>query len=401
MRPSTAGSAIALLLLLSGCTLPPSSPDGAAPSLDRIEHIVVLYAENRSFDNLYGLFPGANGLGNASAATWTQTDRNGATLPVLPPVWTSGGTPDPAYPKDLPNRPFRIDAPPINQPLSVATPDLVHRFYTNQEQLNGGKLDRYAAMSDAGGLVMGHYDGSSLPLWKLAQQYTLADNFFMGAFGGSFLNHFWLICACTPVFPNAPPALVAVLDANGKLALKPGSPPSALDGAPKYVNDGAVTPDGFAVNTVQPPFEPSNIPPAAGADPRFADPKRNPLPPQTLRTIGDALPLEPIEANYAGEVATRWRYADGSGEIGVIASVTRAFCADCTRARLSTEGRLYTCLFAIQGFDLRALLRDGSGDERISDTLAAIWLQRGDRYSAIRSEHTVALPKIEMSYIGG
>ena len=140
-----------------------------------------------------------------------------------------------------------------------------------------------------------------LPLWKLAQQYTLADNFFMGAFGGSFLNHFWLICACTPVFPHAPSTLVAVLDANGNLALKPDSPASALNGPPQYVNDGAVTPDGFAVNTMQPPFEPSNIPPAAGGDPRFADPKRNPLPPQTLRTIGDALSAKGIDWAWYAE----------------------------------------------------------------------------------------------------
>jgi len=122
---------------------------------------------------------------------------------------------------------------------------------------------------------------------------------------------------------------------------------------------------------------------------------------EVLRIVGGALPLLAVDANYEGEVATRWRYADGSGEIGVVSSVTHAFCGECTRARLSTEGRLYTCLFATQGFDLRALLRDGSSDERISDYVAAIWLQRGDRYSAIRSEHTVALPKIEMSYIGG
>jgi len=122
---------------------------------------------------------------------------------------------------------------------------------------------------------------------------------------------------------------------------------------------------------------------------------------EVLRTIGAELPLEPIDANYPGEVAERWRYVDGTGEIGVISSVTQAFCRDCTRARLSTEGKLYTCLFATQGFDFRALLRDGSGDERISDTIAAVWLQRGDRYSEIRSEHTTALPKIEMSYIGG
>ncbi|HZI84875.1 MAG TPA: GTP 3',8-cyclase MoaA [Casimicrobiaceae bacterium] len=122
---------------------------------------------------------------------------------------------------------------------------------------------------------------------------------------------------------------------------------------------------------------------------------------EVLRTIGAELPLEPVDPNYPGEVAERWRYADGSGEIGVISSVTRAFCRDCTRARLSTEGRLYTCLFATQGFDLRALLRGGDDDGRISDYVAAIWLQRGDRYSEIRSEHTVKLPKIEMSYIGG
>jgi len=120
-----------------------------------------------------------------------------------------------------------------------------------------------------------------------------------------------------------------------------------------------------------------------------------------VERIGAHMPLVAADANYRGEVAERWAYADGSGEIGVISSVTQAFCRDCTRARLSTEGKLYTCLFATHGFDLRALLRDGSSDERVSDTIAAIWQQRGDRYSEIRSEHTATLPKIEMSYIGG
>jgi len=122
---------------------------------------------------------------------------------------------------------------------------------------------------------------------------------------------------------------------------------------------------------------------------------------EVLRIIGEALPVEPIEPNYRGEVAERWRYVDGGGEIGVISSVTQAFCRDCTRARLSTDGKLYTCLFATRGFDLRALLREGSDDDRISDAIAAIWRQRGDRYSEIRSENTAKLPKIEMSYIGG
>jgi len=122
---------------------------------------------------------------------------------------------------------------------------------------------------------------------------------------------------------------------------------------------------------------------------------------EVLRIIDRELPLEPIDPNYSGEVAERWRYVDGSGEIGVISSVTQAFCSDCTRARLATDGKLYTCLFATTGYDLRAMLRDGRSDAEIGSYIAAIWLQRADRYSEIRSENTVALPKIEMSYIGG
>jgi cyclic pyranopterin phosphate synthase len=122
---------------------------------------------------------------------------------------------------------------------------------------------------------------------------------------------------------------------------------------------------------------------------------------EIIRTIGSELPLVPADANYSGEVAERWRYLDGGGEIGVISSVTQAFCSECTRARLATDGKLYTCLFATTGHDLRALVRGGSSDAQIGDYLAAIWHQRADRYSEIRSENTVALPKIEMSYIGG
>ena len=122
---------------------------------------------------------------------------------------------------------------------------------------------------------------------------------------------------------------------------------------------------------------------------------------EVIRTIDRELALEPVDANYSGEVAERWRYADGSGEIGVISSVTQAFCRDCTRARLATDGKLYTCLFATTGYDLRAMLRGGRTDEEIGSYIAAIWLQRADRYSEIRSENTIALPKIEMSYIGG
>jgi cyclic pyranopterin phosphate synthase len=122
---------------------------------------------------------------------------------------------------------------------------------------------------------------------------------------------------------------------------------------------------------------------------------------EVIDIVRHELPLEAIDANYPGEVAARWRYLDGSGEIGVISSVTQAFCSDCTRARLATDGKLYTCLFATDGFDFRALLRGGAGDDEIGNYVAAIWSQRADRYSEIRSDNTRALPKIEMSYIGG
>jgi cyclic pyranopterin phosphate synthase len=122
---------------------------------------------------------------------------------------------------------------------------------------------------------------------------------------------------------------------------------------------------------------------------------------EIVATIDRELPLEPIGKNYPGEVAERWRYRDGSGEIGVIASVTQAFCADCTRARLSADGSLYTCLFATQGHDLRQLVRSDASDAQIADTIAAIWTSRDDRYSELRSEETVGLKKIEMSFIGG
>jgi GTP 3',8-cyclase len=124
---------------------------------------------------------------------------------------------------------------------------------------------------------------------------------------------------------------------------------------------------------------------------------------EIVATVNSELPIAPLDANYPGEVAERWRYADGKGEIGVIASVTQPFCGGCTRSRISAEGKLYTCLFAARGHDLRALLRGGAGDEELSAKLAEIWRVRGDRYSELRSAGTVFddLPKVEMSYIGG
>ena len=122
---------------------------------------------------------------------------------------------------------------------------------------------------------------------------------------------------------------------------------------------------------------------------------------EVIRRIGAEFPLEATDPNYTGEVAERWRYVDGGGEIGVISSVTQAFCSTCTRARLSTEGRLYTCLFAQSGHDLRPLLREGCSDEELSAAIGAIWQDRNDRYSELRTAATADLRKIEMSYIGG
>ncbi|SFK18879.1 acid phosphatase [Methylocapsa palsarum] len=300
-----------------------------AGDLDKIENIVVLYAENRSFDNLYGAFPGANGLANVSAEAAKQADRDGSPLPRLPPIW--GGLTAPgaspvvteAQTRHMPNAPFALDDPKgLDTPLSVATIDLVHRFYQNQMQINGGKNDRFVAYGDTGALVMGHYDGSKLPLWKVAQRYALADNFFMAAFGGSFVNHFYLACACEPEYPNADqsPAkgLISAVEPDGtSLSLVSNSPGSALEGVPKFVNDGTITPGPrfYAVNTMQPPYQPSRVKPARGGDPAYADPGAAfTLPPQTEPTIGGLLSAKGVTwAWYAG--AWKAALADSEGAV--------------------------------------------------------------------------------------
>ena len=122
---------------------------------------------------------------------------------------------------------------------------------------------------------------------------------------------------------------------------------------------------------------------------------------EIVKMINAEMPLEPLDPNYPGEVAERWRYKDGSGEIGLVTSVTQPFCRTCNRARLSAEGKLYTCLFAVRGHDLRDLMRGGATDDEISQAIARVWGKRGDRYSELRSENTISLPKVEMSHIGG
>ena len=281
--------------------------------IKNIETVVIIYAENRSFDNLYGHFPGADGLANVRPGSSAQVDRDGSVLKELPRVWdglTAPGVTPPvteAQTRHLPNKPFAIDDPAgFNTPLSAATRDLWHRFYQHQMQINGGKNDRFVAYADAGGLVMGYYDGSKLPLWNIAQKYVLADNFFQAAFGGSFVNHFLLVCGCVPTYPNADQsparAQIAAVEADGvTLKLAANSPKSALEGIPEFVNDGEITPDFYAVNTMQPPYQPSFNRPAQGGDP-FADPNApTTLPPQNEVTIGDLLSLKGVSwAWYAG-----------------------------------------------------------------------------------------------------
>ena len=299
--------------------------NAAAADLSKITNIVVIYAENRSFDNLYGSFPGANGLQNVTGDQAKQLDRDGTPLKELPPAWgglTAKGV-TPAVTEEqsahLPNAPFAIDDPKgLNQGLNVTTRDLWHRFYQEQMQIDGGKNDKFAAWADSGGLVMGHYDGSTtLPMWKVAQKYVLADNFFQGAFGGSFLNHFMLVCACAPVYPNADTAAakptIAKVDADGiTLTIADNAPKSALEAAPKFASDGNITPDFYAVNTMQPPYMPSANKPAAGADPTLADATQpTTLPPQTMTNIGDLMSQKGVTWTwYAGA----WQAAlDGKG----------------------------------------------------------------------------------------
>jgi phospholipase C len=298
--PRLCGAFVAVLCAVLNTTQSP------AADISQIETIVVLYPENRSFDHLYGLFPGANGIEKATEQQWTQRDHDGSQLPYLR-VWDSHGKPDPRFP-ELRNAPFRIDAPPVALSADQVLLSPIHAYYHNIEQINGGRNDMFAAMSTVGGYTMGYFDGSQMKLWQWAKEFTLADNFFMGAFGGSYLNHQYLICACTPVFKDAPPAMRARLDANGKLEKKPDSP-SARDGAVRTYTGGIggqVTPDGFSVNTTQPPYQPSGIPPAEDGALDVADTKGTerlglPLPPQTNKTIGDMLSAKGISwAWYAG-----------------------------------------------------------------------------------------------------
>ena len=291
---------------------------------EHVKNVVVIYLENRSFNNLFANFPGTQSpLSDLAPQAAAQRDRNGNLLPALPKVW-GGAVPNAQeiggkkylltedQLKDLPNAPFKLidsDGKPL--PESVITRDLWHLFYQNQMQINGGKNDGFVAWADSGGMVMGYYGETdkNLGMWKIAQEYTLCDNFFMAAFGGSYLNHQFLISGRTPEYFNAKDTAarkkIAVLEdgpTGYRLATAPDSPASALDGPPRFVNNGAITPDGYAVNTMAPPYQPSYIRPAPGGDPLLANPDdAGTLPPQSYDTIGDLLSAKGVSwAWYAG-----------------------------------------------------------------------------------------------------
>ncbi|MDF2796900.1 MAG: acid phosphatase, partial [Pseudomonas orientalis] len=210
---------------------------------DQVKTVVVIYAENRSFNNLFADFPGLEKpLSALSAADYQQRDRDGSVLPALPQTWggvlqagpqSVDGVTYPSavqFQENLPNAPFALKGPNAEDlPLSLVTRDLWHVFYQNQMQINGGKNDGFVAWGDSGGLVMGHYAQSrySLRLWDVAREFVLCDNFFQGAFGGSFLNHQYLISATAPTYPNAAQSVakaqIATLQSDdpGDTRLKP------------------------------------------------------------------------------------------------------------------------------------------------------------------------------------
>ncbi|WP_347985710.1 acid phosphatase [Methylomonas sp. AM2-LC] len=318
-------------------------------ALDTIKNIVVIYAENRSFDNLYGNFPGANGLKTAKAKAIKQVDRDGTTvLTTLPPAWgglTAAGQSTVVTQAQTtgvwPNAPFQIDAPaqsngnniygytPVGQ--NVVTRDLYHRFFENIMQIDGGKNDMYVAWADAGGLVMGNFDGSKMQLWNLAHQYTLADNFFQGAYGGSFLNHQYLVCGCAPSVPAATVTannmsmntLTTPVNGIPQLAANTSQTASAMNGAAS-LKSGNIAPldyfgagDGYrAVNTMQPPYQPSaNAPAATDTTRLYANPTAaTTLPPQTQTHIGDLLSAKNVGwAWYSGAWNTVLSQATSAG----------------------------------------------------------------------------------------
>ncbi|MGZ0782308.1 acid phosphatase [Pseudomonas saponiphila] len=304
---------------------------------EQVKNVVVLFAENRSFNNLFANFPGLEKpLSALKPEAFQQRDRDGSLLSKLPPVWggilqvgpqTLDGVTYPVetqFQENLPNAPFALKGPSGEDlPLGLVTRDLWHLFYQNQMQINGGKNDGFVAWADSGALTMGHYAQTrySLRLWDVAREFVLCDNFFQGAFGGSFLNHQYLISAKGPFYPDAANSVaksqIATLQGDDPKGtrLKPldKSPASAMDGAPQF-GPSALTPDGYAVNTMAPPYWPTWI-----RDPERPDYAKPDLPsvlvPQTHEHIGDKLSKNNVDWAWYGGAwqATLEQFKDSGG----------------------------------------------------------------------------------------
>src|SRR6266576_6326927 len=305
--------------------------------LNAINHIVVIYEENHSFDNLYGSWPGVNGRANATAANTLQVKQNGTTayacllqndVNLASPPQQADCTGE-AYSSHFPNQPFNIGAsipsdartcPPPGTPFSAngyppnpsylqggCTRDIVHRFYQEQYQLNNGQQNRYTTGSDAAGLTQGYYDSRALPIYAYlhgdgAPHYAIADDFFQSAFGGSFLNHQWLIAAATPTWTGAPTSQHAIVDTNGMPnnyplyhATTAVADPALTQSCGLPTTNTSVACGDYAVNPIQPTYQPTSSNPVK-------------LPPQTGTTIGDRLSAKGVDwAWYSGG----WSNADG------------------------------------------------------------------------------------------
>ncbi|MGE8145173.1 acid phosphatase [Pseudomonas frederiksbergensis] len=288
---------------------------------ENVKNVVVIYGENRSFNNLFADFPGIEKpLSALKPDDYQQRDRDGNVLSNLPPVWgglnqvgpqTLDGVVYPAgtqFQEHLPNAPFALKGPQGEDlPLSLVTRDLWHVFYQNQMQINGGKNDRFVAWADSGALTMGHYTQTrySLRLWDVAKEFVLCDNFFQGAFGGSYLNHQYLISAQVPFYPDAANSIakpnIATLQSDDPTdnRLKPldASPASAMTGPPQF-GPSLLTPDGYAVNTMAPPYWPTWI--RDPERPDYAKPLPSVLVPQTHDHIGDKLSKKNVDWAWYG-----------------------------------------------------------------------------------------------------
>src|SRR5580700_10004575 len=251
-----------------------SASDAAAPArLSQVNHVVVIFLENWSFDSLYAEFQGADGLASALAAPPQVDPSTGQPYTVLPQTESH-------MPAELPNMPFALD--PYLTVAEENSTDLTTNFYLEQEQIDNGKMDLFVAKDVAKGLTMGYFHTSDLPLATEAHQYTLCDHFFHSVFGGSLQNHIFLVSAQVAQFPGAPTSLYAVLDANGQ---------PVRDADSGTLQDGPLTPDGYVVGTLQP----FNTPHAPGTASNVL------VPAQTFPTIGDELSANGIEwAWYAG-----------------------------------------------------------------------------------------------------